>query len=166
MFKKVILALAVAIAMPAVAAAQKIGVVDANSLLQAMPEAKEMQDKLVEASKSYEEEYGKLQQEVNKKIEEYQALPADTPDAIKARRQQEVEELGMKAQRFHQTASEDLQRQQQQLMAPIEQKLVDAIKAVGAEGQFTMILPDGVAVYTGSDVVDITPLVKTKLNLK
>lgn len=166
MLKKVILALAIAVAVPFVASAQKFGVVDANAIIQAMPDFKEMQGKLTESSKRYEEEYGKLQQEVQKKVEEYQALAADTPDAIKARRQQELEELGAKAQRFHQTASQDLDRQQQQLMAPIEEKLINAIKGVGAEGGYTMIFPEGAAAYTGADVKDVTADVKARLGIK
>ena len=41
-----------------------------------------------------------------------------------------------------------------------------AIKAVGKENGFTAIFPEGAAIYTGDDVIDITPLVKAKLGLK
>ena len=51
-------------------------------------------------------------------------------------------------------------------MAPVQEKLINAIKAVGAEGGYTMIFPVGTAAYTASDVVDVTPLVKTKLGVK
>jgi outer membrane protein len=77
-----------------------------------------------------------------------------------------VQELDQKAQRFRQTAADDLQKQQQQLMAPIQQKIVDAIKAVGQEGSYTFIFEDGASVYQGSDVVDVTSAVKTKLGIK
>jgi len=35
-------------------------------------------------------------------------------------------------------ASQDIQKQQEALFAPIQQKLMDAIKSVGAEGKFTV----------------------------
>ena len=77
----------------------------------------------------------------------------------------ELQELDQKAQQFAQTAQQDLQRQQAQLMQPVQQKLVDAIKAVGTEQSYTMILPAGVAAFTAADVVDVTPAVRTKLGL-
>ena len=72
----------------------------------------------------------------------------------------------MKAQRFQQTANEDLQRQQQQLIAPIEQKLLDAIKAVGQEGSYTFIFQEGSAPFVGADVKNVTADVKAKLGIK
>jgi outer membrane protein len=166
MFKKVIIALAIAVALPVVAAAQKFGVVDISSIFNAMPETTAAQNQLSEASKKYEEEYSKIAAEVDKKVEEYQALDASTPESIKERRLQEVQELHAKAEQFSKTASEDLQKQQQQLMAPIEQKIFDAIKAVGQEGSYTFIFQDGSAAYQGSDVVNVTAAVKAKLGIK
>lgn len=166
MFKKIVIALAIALALPVLASAQKFGSIDADAVMQAMPETTAAMNQLQEASKKFEEEYKKLNEEIEKKYQEFQALAADTPESIKERRMQEVQELAQKADRFRQTASEDLQRQQQELMAPINQKLIDAIKSVGQEGGFTMVLPAGVAIYQGNDVVDVTPLVRTKLGLK
>ena len=53
-------------------------------------------------------------------------------------------------------------------MAPIQQKINDAVKAVGQEGNFTFIFPNeqGLLLYTGTDVVNVTALVKTKLGIK
>ena len=53
-------------------------------------------------------------------------------------------------------------------MAPIQEKILTAIKAVGDENGFTYIfdLTSPSIVYTGKDAVDVTPLVKQKLNLK
>ena len=57
-------------------------------------------------------------------------------------------------------------RQEQQLSTPIQQKLTDAIKAVGAEGGFSFIMPkDGLLLYQGNDVVDVTPQIRTKLGI-
>ena len=71
-------------------------------------------------------------------------------------------------QQFRNTASQDLARLQEQLMAPIQQKINDAVKAVGQEGNFTFIFPNeqGLLLYTGTDVVNVTALVKTKLGIK
>ena len=122
MIKKILLAIIVAL--PATVFAQKFGTVNADAILQAMPEVTAMQTTISEASKKYEDEFSKLQEEMQKKITEYQTLEKDTttPDALKERRMQDIQELDNKIQQFRNTASMDLQRQQQQLMAPIEDR--------------------------------------------
>lgn len=166
MLKKVLAVMAVTMLLPALAAAQKFGTIDVNAIFTAMPETTAAQTQLQEVSKKYEAEYKKLEEEVNKKVQEFQALAADTPQSIKDRRQQEIQELAQKVETFQNTASQDMQRQQQQLMAPIQQKIQDALKAVGQEGGYTFIFENGMAAFQGSDVVDVTPAVKAKLGLK
>ncbi len=168
MIKKLILAALVAL--PFSAFAQKFGVVDLENVFQAMPETATAQTQLTDASKKYEDEFAKLREEVDKLFAEYQNLQKDpaTPDAIKERRLNELQERDQKVQQFRNTASQDLARLQEQLMAPIQQKIGEAVKTVGQEGNFTFIFPNeqGLLLYTGSDVTDVTPLVKTKLGIK
>lgn len=166
MIKKILLAIAIALPMCVSAQTQKIGIVNTTTIFDAMPEKATAQTQLEIASKTYEDEFKKLSDELNKKYTEFQNLAADTPESIKERRIQEIQDLENKIQQFRATAQQDIQRQQQQLMAPIEQKIQTAIKAVGGENGFTLILPDAVPFYTGIDVVDVTPLVKAKLGLQ
>lgn len=168
MIKKTLAAIMIAIPMLAAAQAPKFGTVTVEPILEAMPERANVQTQLETASKTYEDEYKKLTEELDKKYGEFQKLSEDktTPDAIKERRMQEIQELQKKAQQFLQTAQQDLQRQQAQLMQPIEEKIMTAIKAVGQENGFTFILPEGVAAFQSADVQDVTPLVKAKLGIK
>ena len=168
MIKKFLLALAVALPMCAWAQSPKFGTVDVDNIIPNMPEFVEAQAKINEASKTYESEYAKIDEELQKKYAEFQELSKDatTLQSIKERRMQDIQELDKKAQQFAQTAQADLQRQQAQLLQPIQEKVMTAIKAVGSENGFTMIFPEGVAAYTATDVQDVTPLVKTKLGIK
>lgn len=168
MFKKVLLALAVALPACAWAQAPKFGVVDAESIIPKMTEFTEAQTKINEASKTYESEYAKITEELQKKYTELQELEKDpaTLQSIKERRMQDIQELDKKAQQFAQTAQQDLQRQQAQLMQPIQEKVVSAIKSVGTEGGFTMIFPEAIPAYVSGDVQDVTALVKAKLGIK
>lgn len=166
MIKKFILVLAAAIALPIVANAQKFGIVNGEEVLNALPEVTKIQEQLNEASKRYEDEFKKLQEEMDKKYTEFQQLSDDTPDSIKERRLAEIQELGQKMDQFRATAQQDLQRQQQTLFAPIEQRVMDAINAVGMEGGYTFIFQDGMATYVGKDVINVTADVKTKLGVK
>ena len=163
MIKKILVALA--IALPSMAFAQKFAVVDAETIMPLMPETKAAEEKLQQASATFQNEFDKLREEIDKKYAEYQALPADTPESIKERRQQEMQELDQKAQRFYQQAQQDLERQHMQLLQPVQEKLLNAIKTVGAEGGYSMVFPNGIALYVGTDIVDITDAVKTKLGL-
>lgn len=161
MLKK--LFLAIMIALPSMAFAQKFGVIDTNALTADLPEMKEVQTQLEASAQKYDTEFKNLTTEMEKKYTELQQMDANTPQTIKDRRIQELQELDQKISQFRQTAQQDLQRQQEQLMAPIQQQVMNAIKAVGAEGNYTMIFENVVPLYTGGEVVDITSIVKGKL---
>ena len=163
MIKKILLA--IMIALPSLAFAQKFGVVNSQEIIENLPEMKEVQSQLEAASKKYETELGNLQTEFQKKYSELQSMEESTPQTIRDRRVQEIQELGQKIEEFRATAQQDLQQQQQQLLMPIQQKVMTALNAVGQEGQFTLIFENVVPVYVGTDAVDVTPLVKTKLGL-
>ena len=167
MIKKLLMALLVAL--PFSSMAQKFGVVDLESIFTSMPESAAMQTQLQETTTKYEEEFGKLQEEVNKLYTEYQTIAndANTPESIKERRVQEIQERAAKVDQFRNTAQQDIQRLQGQLMAPISQRINEAVRAVGAEGGFTFIFPNepSLLLFSGSDVVDVTPTVRTKLGL-
>ncbi len=158
MMKKILLAILVAFPMLAVAQSPKFGVVNSQTIIEAMPEFKAAQEQITASSKRYEDEFQKLREEAEKKYSEYQALAADTPESIKERDQ--------KMQQFHSTATQDLQRQQEAAIAPIQEKVRQAIDAVGKENGMTFIFENLMPLYTGSDVTDVTPLVKTRLNIK
>ena len=168
MLKKIIFALA--LVLPMSMFAQKFGTVNTETILSAMPETTAAQEQLNEASKKYETELQKLNEEIQKLYTDFQAIAEDanTPQTIKERRMQEIQEKGQKAEQFRATATQDLQRQNEQLMAPILQRVTEAIKSVGTEGGFTFIFPydPGLVLYQGTDVVDVTPMVKTKLGVK
>lgn len=166
MIKKLILALLLLI--PSMAFAQKFGTVDAETIMTNMPEIKEMQTTLDAVSKKYEAEFQALQEKFQKDLEAYQTIAqdAETPDAIKQRRAQELQEQEQKIYQFRESASQDIQQQQQRLMAPVQERVRQAIQAVGTEGGFTFIFEKTVPLYVGTDAVDVTPLVKSKLNIQ
>ena len=167
MIKKILLA--IAIILPMSALAQKFGVVEIETVFKALPEYAAMDTQLRAASQKYADEFQKLRTELDKLYADFQAIAddANTPQSIKERRMQEIQERENKINQFRQTASQDLSRLQEQLIAPIQQKFVDAIKAVGQEGNYTFIFPNeqNLLLYQGADVINVTNAVKTKLGL-
>lgn len=164
MIKKLILA--IMIALPTMAFAQKFGMVDTQNLMQSLPEVKEVQTQLEASMKKYSDEEGKLHQEYDKKLKELQEMDKNTPEAIQKRRIEELQALEQKIQEFRQTAQTDLQRQQEQLLQPVQKKIMDAIQSVGTEGGYTFIFENGISLFQGKDVEDVTPAVKRKLGVK
>ena len=150
--------------------AQKFGVVDVDNVFQAMPEAATMRTTLEEASKKYQSELQQLQQELDKLYSEFQTLNQDpaTPESIKQRRLDDIQERNEKANQFASKAQQDLERLRQQLIEPIQVKVFDAIKTVGQEGDYTLVFPKAqdLLLYQGANVVDLTETVKAKLGIQ
>lgn len=166
MIKKLLLAIAIALPMTAAAQGAKFATVDTQALIEAMPETAAANTQIETAAKKYEDEFQKLQEEFNKKYTEFQQLDAATPQSIKDRRMQDLQEQSQRMEQFRATAQQDLARQQETLMAPISEKLQKAIQTVGANNGFTMIFPVGMSLYNGADVQDATALVKAELGIQ
>jgi outer membrane protein len=152
------------------AQAQKFGYINTTEIFNVMPDKATAENTLKSVSDKYETEFKNLQDAFQKKMADYEAADKDatTPQAIKDRHQQELQDDYMKIQNFQQTAAQDLQRQQETLLAPITQKIQNAIQAVGAEGGFTFIFDQaaGAILYTGTNAEDISAKVKAKLGIK
>ena len=170
MFKRFMLLAIAATTMCLGAQAQKFGYVNTNEIFNVMPDKVTAENTLKSVSDKYETEFKNLQDAFQKKMADYEAAEKDpsTPQAIKDRHNQESQEDYVKIQNFQQTAAQDLQRQQETLLAPITQKLQNAIQAVGAEGGYTFIFDQaaGAILYNGNDAEDVSAKVKAKLGIK
>ncbi len=168
MLKKILLAVAVVFGLSASAQTIKIGLVDINGIIAGMPETATAQTKLQETQKKYEAEYAKLGEELQKQYEELQKMSEDELPAIKERKTKAFADNQQKMQTFEQQVMQEMQKLQNDLMAPVIQKAKEAIESVGKEGNFTLVqaLEPTITFYYSSPAEDITPLVKAKLGLK
>ena len=74
-------------------------------------------------------------EEFQKKYQEFLAQADSLPKNIAERRQKELQDMAQRQEQFQQEAYQSMQKAQQDAMAPIYQKLDEAIQAVGkAEG--------------------------------
>ena len=89
-------------------------------------------------------------------------------DVIRASKEQELQELQQRIQSFQQITMDNLEKTQAELMQPIMDKALNAIKAVGKEHGFTYIfdLSQGGILYNADNTEDVLPLVKKKLGLQ
>ncbi len=166
MLKKFIIALMCCLPMTMVAQSLKFGTVNTTDVITAMPERIEAEKQMQDLTKRYEDEFVKLQEDFQKKYQEVQAMGDTVPETIKMRRYEELQAMDQRIQSFRQVAEQDLAKKQEELFIPIQQKLMDAINAVGSENGFTYIFDANAAYYKGIGNEDVTPLVKTKLGIK
>ncbi len=168
MIKKVLLAIALICPMLLSAQTLKIGLVDFGSVLQAMPETTAAQNQIKEVSDKYQAEYQKLGEEMNRLMEEYQKMAENELPAIKERKTRELSDYQQKIQAFEQNAMNDINKMQNDLMGPIQQKIAQAVESVGREGNFSLIqiYDPQLVLYRAEPVEDVTPLVKAKLGIK
>lgn len=169
MFKKLLIIVLCALPFSVFAQAPlKFGNINSQEIFALMPEKIAAEKSLEAVSKKYEDEFMKMQEEYNKKYQDFVAQRDSLPQNIQARRMQEVAELEQRINNFREVALKDIQEQQQQQFAPVTKKLTDAIKAIGTENKFTYIfdLANPVVLYTGAPAEDVTSLVKAKLGLK
>lgn len=156
------------LALPMIASAQgvKIGLVDTNTILTTLPETKAAQDKINALSKDFQDQDSKFIAALQKKMEDYQALPETTPQATKDALAKEIQADQQKIMEFEQNAQNEMQKAQEREMAPVINKVRDAIQAVGREGGYTIIQELGAVLYYGTPAEDVTPAVKAKLGIK
>ena len=162
--KKIIIT--IMLALPMLASAQKFGHINTQELFAQMPEVAQVKLKMDTIQNQYETQLASMNEEIQKKVQDYQAQEATMADAIKQIRQQELQEMQQRIPLFYQTAEQDIQKKQQELLAPIHEKMAKAIKAVGERENYTYIFDSAAMVHIGSDAMDVTPAVKKELGIK
>lgn len=162
------LILAILLAMPALLMAQGIAVYDAQAVYQALNERADAEAQLQAASARLQAEYKQMQEEFDRKYADYQALAADpsTPETIKQRRMQEILEGDKKIQTFQRQAEADLAKMKHELTSPLRSAINAAVKEVGDEAGYAVILDKSQVAYVGVATVDVTASVKAKLGLR
>ncbi|MDD5184204.1 MAG: OmpH family outer membrane protein [Paludibacter sp.] len=168
MLKKIALLLLFALPISLMAQETKLGHINSQEILTLMPERATIEKTIQDLQSQWETELSKMREEYNGKIKEYQEKQATMPESIKQARQAEIVEIEQRITTFNQTASTDLQKKQQELFAPVIEKVKKAIDEVGAENKYLYIfdLSSQSIIYQSPNSNDVTALVKKKLGLK
>jgi outer membrane protein len=162
--KKIIIAMM--LALPMLASAQKFGHINTQELFALMPEVNQIKLKMDTVNSQYENQLAMMQEEIQKKMQDYQAQEATMPDAVKQIRQQELQEMNQRIQLFYQTAEQDIQKKQQELLTPVHEKMVKAIKVVGDREGYTYIFDSAAMQYIADGANDVMSAVKKELGIK
>ena len=168
MIRKIALFLIALLPLGAMAQSLKIGHVNSQEIIALMPDVETMNTKMKEAQDAWENELLKMREEYYAKIKAFQDSQATLTESIKQARQSELADMEQRIGNLNQAATDDLQKKNQELAAPILEKVRKAMNEVAAENNFTYVFDTTTQtiVYMGPSANDITPLVKKKLNLK
>ncbi|HNY02806.1 MAG TPA: OmpH family outer membrane protein [Bacteroidales bacterium] len=150
-----------------VKAQSKVGYIDFNTLLAAMPGIDSVKTKLQVYQKTLSDQMDAMKAEFESKYSDYQSQAASMSDLIKQTKEKELTDLQGRIDAFQQKASQDLQAKQQELVAPFIDRAKSAIKEVAKENKFTYILNavEEVVIYK-DEADDIMTLVKKKLGIQ
>jgi len=146
----------------------KFGHINSQDLLTAMPERDSAQVVLENYAQKLEDQLDVMNVEYNKKLQEYMAERDNLSQLIRETKEQDLTDMQQRIQRFQNTAQQDMQMKQAEVMQPIVEKAQNAIKEVAESNNYTYIfdLAGGAVLYFSDDSEDILPLVKAKLGIQ
>ena len=136
---KVFVLVALTLAAMSVSAQVKLGHIETQKLIQAMPEWTAAQKTFEEEQKKVNTELNSLREQFQTKLAEYSEKMKTYSEAMRATTEEELQGLQQRIQRFQETAMAQLEKTQNDLMQPVMEKALNAIKEVGKENGFTYI---------------------------
>ncbi len=145
----------------------KIGHIDFNTLIQAMPGIDSVKIKLTKYQETLSSQMDQMRAEFENKYMDYQSQSATMSDLIKQTKEKELSDLQARIDAFQQKAQQDLQAKQQELLQPIIDKAKGAVQDVAKENKYTYIINsiEDVVLYS-EPADDVMPLVKKKLGIQ
>lgn len=143
----------------------KFGHVDYAGIIEIMPETDSAQVEVKQLKADREAEAGVMQQEFQAKYEEFTQKQATYSPAVAKVKQKELEDMYQRLQAFAEGAQSEIQAKQVELLKPVQDKVLNAIKEVAKAENFTYVF-DVTTVAYGWDTTDLTDKVKAKLGLK
>lgn len=150
-------------------ATQKIGHINADQLLQQMPETKEAQSQIEAYRDQLETDLSDMEAELQSKIKSFRENEKMMTNLSRETKTKEIQELQLRIQEYSMKAQEDLQGKQVELLTPLFDKASQAVQKVARENGFTYILDSSdskAVVIFAENGIDIMPLVKKELGLE
>ncbi|MDG2397321.1 MAG: OmpH family outer membrane protein [Flavobacteriaceae bacterium] len=124
-----------------VAVAQsKVAHIDTQKLISEMPEVIAKQKELAQLEKTYSTEIENTYKEFQTKAQSYAAEAENQTEVTNQARQKELETMQQNIQSYRQTASEDLQKKQVEMMKPLYEKAKNAIEKIAKAQGYDYVL--------------------------
>jgi outer membrane protein len=117
-------------------AQQKIGYIDSDYILQRIPEYATIQQKVDQLAQDWQRELDTQRQQVNERFREYQARELLYTNEERRRRREEIVQAEQEVEKLRLRyfgPEGELFAQQEQLMRPLQEKILTAIEQVATE---------------------------------
>ena len=146
--------------------AQKFGHVNAQAVMESLPEFSKARAEVEGQAKVYDNQLKEMQTEIQKKAEEYDKTQATMNDTKRKETEATLQDLYQKFQQAQQDNAQAIQKLQNEKLQPIVTKLQNAIKNVGKAGGYVYImdLSSGIPYISDTLSKDVTADVKAELN--
>ena len=143
----------------------KFGHVDYAGIIAAMPETDSAQVAVKQLKADLEAEAAVMQQEFQTKYEDFSQKQATYSPAVAKVKQKELEDMYERMQAFAEGAQSQIQAKQVELLEPVQNKVLGAIKEVAKAENYTYVFDVSTLAYSW-DSTDLTDKVKAKLGIK
>ena len=134
--KSLFIAMLMALPMTFSYAQSKVAHIDTQQLIGQMPEVVAAQKQLEELEKTYTNQIESTYKEFQTKAQSYSADAANQTDVTNQARQKELETMQQNINQYRETAAQDLQKKQVEMMRPLYDKAKTAIEKVASAQGF------------------------------
>ncbi|MDP2888058.1 MAG: OmpH family outer membrane protein [Bacteroidota bacterium] len=150
------------------AQAPKFGHIDLQALIETMPERATAESQFVAYQKELEDALGMMQKEFQAKYLEFATKRDSLSETVRKMKEEDLNAMNERIQTYQQTAQQQLQAKQGELLKPVFDKADKAVKEVGAEKGLIYVfdMSSRTILYNSKESLDLLPLVKTKLGIK
>jgi outer membrane protein len=135
----------------------KIAHINAQELIEMMPEYKAAQNSLEKIQRSYETEIKAMMSELETKARRYDVEASEQTDQENQKRFEEIQDMQNNIQAYRQQAMEDLDQKRADVFKPILEKAQSTIQKVGRAQGFNYVLDStmgsGIILAEGKDLM-------------
>ena len=117
----------------------RFGYLSYEAALKSMPEYASVQQQMADLRSQYLAETKRVEDEFNRKYEEFLEGQRDFPRTILQKRQTELQELMEKNIQFKEKSREELAETERQAMAPLRIRLIEQLGIIGRERGYAFI---------------------------
>ena len=118
----------------------RFGYLSYEAALQAMPEYAIVQKKMADLRQQFQAETLRVEDEFNRKYEEFLEGQREFPKTILQKRQTELQELMERNIKFKENSQEELSNTEKSLMAPLKIRLIETIGKIGRDRGYAFIV--------------------------
>ena len=166
MKKILLIAAAAVVSLSASAQSLKFAHVNFSELVQLMPESDQARAALSASNKEAEETFQGMYEEYQNKVQQYQQKSESWTPAVRQSKEKEIGDIQNRLQEFQQTIQQELAQQQNQLMAPIQQKAIETVERLAKEGGYIYVFETASMLYIDkAQSTDLTPAARKALNI-